>query len=327
MSATWNGMLEGIVVFANLSKTEAFDRSDARRLRSFREHTISAIAKARILKELQQKNDKIIKTQQQLITQEKLASLGQLTAGIAHEIKNPLNFVKNFAEVSIELMQELRDDLEKQKDKISDSNWNSIEEILKTLEDNSRRINEHGIRADSIVRSMLQHSRGKAGERRETDINALLDENINLVYHGMRAQDSAFNVTIHKDFDDAIGKPDVVPQDISRVFLNILQNAFYAAALQQSGENKEPTIWVHTENRGDKIKISIRDNGPGIPKKIQDKIFHPFFSTKPSGEGTGLGLSIVHDIVVKEHGGDIRLNTRDGAFTEFIIRLPKNEHK
>jgi len=321
MSATWDGKLEGIVVFANLSEMEAFDLSDARKLRSFREHTISAIAKARILKELQQKNEKIIKTQQQLVTQEKLASLGQLTAGIAHEIKNPLNFVKNFSEISVELMQELREELENQKNIINASNWNTIEELIKTLEDNSHRINEHGKRADSIVRSMLQHSRGKSGERRETDINAILDENINLVYHGLKAQDATFNVTIKKDFDISVGKPKVIPQDISRVFLNILQNAFYASL-----KSKEPTIWVKTKNLGMAVDILIRDNGAGIPKEIGDKIFNPFFSTKPSGEGTGLGLSIAYDIVVKEHDGEISFETRDGEFTEFTISLPNEEH-
>ncbi len=347
MSSTWKGNLEGVVLFASLSNTEAFDQSDARKLRRFREHTISAIAKARILKELQQKNEKIIKTQQQLITQEKLASLGQLTAGIAHEIKNPLNFVKNFSEASLELMQELRDELKNQMNIDAHSNWNSIEDVMNIIEDNNRRINEHSMRADSIVRSMLQHSRGKTGERRETDINAILDENINLVYHGMRAQDATFNITIEKDFDNTVGKPKVIPQDISRVFLNILQNAFYAASLSRSHDNhpssseqtvstgeeksgvlrhsEEPTIRVKTKNLGNIIEIYIRDNGPGIPKEFHDKIFNPFFSSKPSGIGTGLGLSIAYDIIVKEHGGEIRFETRDGEFTEFIISIPNKD--
>lgn len=344
MSSTWDGNLEGMVVFASLSDTEAFDQSDARKLRRFREHTISAIAKAKILKELQQKNEKIVKTQKQLITQEKLASLGQLTAGIAHEIKNPLNFVKNFSEASLELMQELRDELKNQMNKDAHSNWNSVEDVMKIIEDNNRRINEHSMRADSIVRSMLQHSRGKTGEWRETDINALLDENINLVYHGMRAQDATFNITIEKDFDNTIGKPKVIPQDISRVFLNILHNAFYAAGLSRSPDNhpsssektvstgekesrvlrhsEEPTIRVKTKNLGNTIEIYIRDNGPGIPEEFRDKIFDPFFSSKPSGIGTGLGLSIAYDIIVKAHAGEIRFETKDGEFTEFIISLP-----
>lgn len=349
MSATWDGKMEGIVVFANLSSIEAFDLSDARKLRSFREHTISAIAKARILKELQDKNKKITKAQKQLATQEKLASLGQLTAGIAHEIKNPLNFVNNFSELSLELMQELRDDLARQKDNIDDAAWQNIANALKTLEENSKRINEHGKRADSIVRSMLQHSRGKSGERRATDINAILDENINFVYHGLRAQDATFNIIINKDFDSSIGNPKVIPQNISRVFLNILQNAFYAAHLSQpngddsisaqqtkalddingriSSPRQEPTIWVKTKNMGNKIEIRIRDNGPGIPEESRDKIFNPFFSTKPSGKGTGLGLSIAYDIVVKEHGGEISFEIRDGQFTEFIISLPYDQRR
>lgn len=342
MSATWDGKLEGIVVFANLSNMEAFDRSDARKLRRFRQHTISAIAKARILKELQQKNEKIIQTQQQLITQEKLASLGQLTAGIAHEIKNPLNFVNNFAEVSVELVEELREDLEKQRGKINDFGWTSIEGILKTLQENAYRINEHGKRADSIVRSMLLHSRGKTGERRETDINVMLEENLNLAYHGMRAKDSSFNIAIEKNFDSSIGKLEAVPQNLSRVLLNIIQNGFFAAtaplpnghkerlAVQAMGNektvirSKEPLLSVKTKNLGDKVEILIRDNGPGIPVDIRDKIFNPFFSTKPSGEGTGLGLSIAYDIIVKEHAGEITFDTKDGEFTEFTISLPKN---
>ncbi len=328
MAVEWEKSLEAFVVFDNFKDKNAFGPSSARILNKFREHAVSAISKARSLKVLQEKNEKIIRTQEQLVMQEKLASLGQLTAGIAHEIKNPLNFVKNFAEISVELMQELREYLEKQKDKMNAAHWKDIEDIMKTLEDNSRRITEHGSRADSIVRSMLQHSRGKSGERRETDINSMLEENINLVYHGMRAQDNSFNLAIHKDFDSAVGKWEIVPQDISRVFLNVLQNAFYAAMHNRNEENKEPTVWVKTKNLGNEIEISIRDNGPGIPQEIRDKIFHPFFSTKPSGEGTGLGLSIVHDIIVKEHGGEISFETRDGKFTEFIIKLPdKNGHK
>jgi len=344
MAVEWENKLEAYVVFDSFADKNAFDPSTARILNRFREHAVSAISKARSLKILQEKNEKIIKTQEQLVTQEKLASLGQLTAGIAHEIKNPLNFVKNFAETSVELMQELREELENQKGNINDSNWKDIEDVIKTLEENSQRINEHGKRADSIVRSMLQHSRGKSGERREMDINAMLEENINLAYHGLRAQHVSFNVTIKKDFDSSVGKPEVVPQDLSRVFLNILQNAFYASTLSRPDGHKatlsrqpgplggtangthrhsvEPTLWVKTKNLGSKVEIRIRDNGPGIPKEIRGKIFTPFFSTKPSGEGTGLGLSIAYDIVVKEHEGEITFESQEGEFTEFIISLP-----
>ncbi len=331
MSATWDGKLEGIVVFASLSKTDAFDRSDARKLRRFREHTISAIAKARILKELQDKNEKIIKTQQQLVIQEKLASLGQLTAGIAHEIKNPLNFVNNFSEVSVELMEELHHSLETQKEKLDDSEWENIESIIETLQSNSKRIKEHGKRADDIVRSMLLHSRGKSGEWQETDINAMLDESLNLAYHGMRAKNVSFNITLEKDFDHSIGNVKVVPQNLNRVFLNIIQNGFFAATSEHKGKSKtktlggahEPRLSIKTRDLKDKIEIRFRDNGPGIPEKIKDKIFTPFYSTKPSGEGTGLGLSIAYDIVVKEHNGEINFETEEGTFTEFIITIPK----
>ncbi len=345
MAVEWENRLEAYVVFDSFATKNAFNPSTARILNRFREHAVSAISKARSLKILQEKNEKIVKTQEQLIIQEKLASLGQLTAGIAHEIKNPLNFVKNFAELSVELMQELREELSTYKEKMTDSDWEEIESILKTLEENSLRINEHSRRADSIVRSMLQHSRGKSGERRETDINAMLEENINLAYHGLRAQNSKFNITIKKDFDSTIGTPVVVPQDLSRVFLNILQNAFYASMRSQSQDyqkstakqphlfdqtekkasefQQEPTLWVITKNMGDKLTIRIRDNGPGIPKKIRNKVFNPFFSTKPSGDGTGLGLSIAYDIIVKEHKGEISFITEENSFTEFIIRLPR----
>ncbi|MGD9900607.1 MAG: ATP-binding protein, partial [Calditrichaceae bacterium] len=344
MAVEWENELEAYVVFDSFSESKAFDLSAARILNRFRVHAVSAISKARSLKMLQEKTEKIIKTQEQLVTQEKLASLGQLTAGIAHEIKNPLNFVINFAGISSELLQELQQVLESQKDKISLTSWAEIDDIIKTLEENSAKINEHGKRADNIVRSMLQHSRGKLGERRATDINAMLEENISFAFHSFRAQDISFNITIEKDFDSSVGKPDVVPQDLSRVFLNIIQNAFYAASPSKPKGNNDvnseqkalsdkiiaeharlgssPTIWIKTKNLGNKIEIRIGDNGPGIPKEIHDKIFNPFFSTKSSGEGTGLGLSIAYDIIVKEHGGEIRFESTEYEFTEFIISLP-----
>ncbi len=322
MAVEWENALEAYVVFDSFADKNAFDPSTARILNRFREHAVSAISKARSLKTLQEKNEEIIRTQEQLIIQQKLASLGALTAGIAHEIKNPLNFVNNFAEVSEELMEELLEWLVKQKSKIGDVHWREIEEILQTLQENARRINEHGKRADSIVRSMLLHSRSKPGERRDADINAILEENINLAYHGLRAQDSSFNITIKRDFDDSMGNVTVVPQSLSRVFLNIIQNAFYAATSDRNAAAYEPTLWVKTASLGNEIEICIRDNGPGIPAEIGSQIFNPFFSTKPSGEGTGLGLSIAYDIIVKEHRGKITFETETGIFTEFIIRLP-----
>ncbi len=264
-------------------------------------------------------------TQKQLIVQEKLASLGQLTAGIAHEIKNPLNFVNNFAEVSIEIVEELREEIEIIKDKINADRLANVQELLKDLEENAKRINQHGKRADSIVRSMLQHSRGKAGEKQDSDINAMLEEDLNLAYHGMRARDTSFNITIEKNLDKNLKRIFIVPQDISRVFLNIINNGFYAAnKKKKDNKNFSPTINISSFDYEDRIEVHIRDNGEGIPLEIQEKLFNPFFTTKPSGEGTGLGLSLSHDIIVKQHQGDIRFKTEPGEFTEFIITIPKN---
>jgi signal transduction histidine kinase len=270
--------------------------------------------------------DDLKATQQQLITQEKLASLGALTAGIAHEIKNPLNFVNNFADLSVELVEELREDLGKQKEKLGASDFEELEEILSSLEQNAKKINEHGKRADSIVHSMLQHSRGKTGERQETDINAMLEEDLNLAYHGMRARDSSFNVTMETDFDANVGKLSIIPQDVSRVFLNILTNSFYEVhrKRRETGEKFSPQVSVCSKKKTNLIEVRIRDNGDGIPESIRDKLFNPFFTTKPSGQGTGLGLSLSYDIIAKEHHGDITFESKDGEYTEFIITLPSN---
>jgi signal transduction histidine kinase len=269
-------------------------------------------------------------TQQQLVTQQKLASLGQLTAGIAHEIKNPLNFVNNFAALSVDLAKELREEIEGRKAKGDGrDDFENIEEILMMLEQNAEKINHHGKRADGIVKSMMQHARGSSGQRELADINHLLDEAVNLVYHGMRANDPSFNITIEKEYDESIGPLEVVPQDISRVFLNMVNNACYAAFQKQKANSKEqtanfsPTIAVATKNLRDRIEIRIRDNGNGIPLDIREKIFNPFFTTKPTGQGTGLGLSISHDIVVQEHRGEIKVETDEGKFTEFVVRLPR----
>jgi signal transduction histidine kinase len=267
------------------------------------------------------------KTQSQLVQAEKMASLGQLTAGIAHEIKNPLNFVNNFAELSGELLEELREEIEKGKAKIE--NREDIEDLLTDLQQNAQKINEHGKRADSIVKGMLQHSRGGKGERQPTDLNALLEEDLNLAYHGMRAQDSSFNVTMEKQFDTKLPKVDVVPQDISRVFLNIITNGFHAVheRRQNSGNDFSPKLLVQTQLDGDTVVIRIKDNGSGIPADIRENIFQPFFTTKPTGQGTGLGLSISYDIIVQEHHGEIQVDSKQGEFTEFIITLPVNADK
>ena len=267
--------------------------------------------------------------QDQLVVQEKLASLGALTAGIAHEIKNPLNFVNNFAELSVELTSELREELDKKKESMSEAEYRNIAVLIDDLTVNAQKINEHGKRADAIVRSMLQHSRGQAGEHQPTDVNATLDEYVNLAYHGMRAQDASFNVTIERQFDSGAGMVDAVPQDISRVFLNILNNACYAAneKARQAGADFAPTLTVRTVNLGDAVEVRIRDNGMGIPPDVKDRIFNPFFTTKPTGQGTGLGLSISHDIIVQEHGGQLEVETEPGEFTEFVVRLPRQWRK
>jgi len=258
--------------------------------------------------------------QAQLIHSEKMASLGELTAGIAHEIKNPLNFVNNFSEVSNELLDELKSEL--QNDKKEDAL-----EIVDDLKQNLEKINHHGKRADSIVKGMLLHSRGTSGEKTLTDINDLLDQDVNLAYHGMRATNKEFNITIEKDYDKSLEKINVVPQDISRVFLNIINNACYAAydkKKRSTDDSFSSILKVSTKNLKDKVEIRIADNGNGIPKDILDKIFQPFFTTKPTGEGTGLGLSLSYDIVTKVHGGEIKLESEEGKYTEFIITIPKS---
>ncbi len=263
--------------------------------------------------------------QVQLVQNEKMASLGQLTAGIAHEIKNPLNFVNNFSELTIDLARELAEEIAKVADHLDEKSMSSLQELLTDIEGNARKINDHGKRADSIVRGMLLHSRGKAGDRQLTDINGLLGEYVNLGYHGMRATDNTFNVKIDTDYDQSIGIINVVPQEISRVFLNIINNAFYSTA-QKKKELKDayfPVLAVSTKDLGDRVEIRIRDNGKGIPKEITDKIFNPFFTTKPAGSGTGLGLSLSFDIIVHQHKGELKVDSTAGEFAEFTIILPK----
>jgi signal transduction histidine kinase/ligand-binding sensor domain-containing protein len=300
------------------------ERTHEIRLRS-EENRLQAEELATTNAQLEEKNREIIKTQEQLIMQEKLASLGALTAGIAHEIKNPLNFVNNFAELSVDLMKELREDIAGQEERMDPKTLTDIQDILTDLEHNAAKINEHGKRADSIVRGMLMHSRGKTGERMPVDINVLLDEYVNLAYHGLRALDSNFNIAIETDYDKSIGQIEAVPQDLSRVFLNIVNNACYAAneKKRDAGAGFSPKLSVRTKNLGDKVEIGIRDNGKGIPQEIRDKIFEPFFTTKPTGKGTGLGLSLSYDIVVKQHHGEIKVDSKPGEYTEFIILLPK----
>ena len=255
---------------------------------------------------------------------EKLASLGQLTAGIAHEIKNPLNFVNNFSAVSIELIDELREALGGVH---LDSKLRAeISEIADTLQGNLDKVVQHGKRADSIVKNMLLHSRQGSGEHRLVDINALVEESLNLAYHGARAEKEGFNITLERSFDPTAGEVDLFPQEITRVLLNLISNGFYAATKRKAEANRgdyEPTLAAATKNLGDRVEIRIRDNGTGIPPEVKEKLFNPFFTTKPAGEGTGLGLSISHDIIVKQHGGSIEVDTQPSEFTEFRIVLPR----
>ncbi len=288
------------------------------RKRSEQELRAARDAAETMLQDLRTAQDRLVQT-------EKLASLGQLTAGIAHEIKNPLNFVNNFSAVSVELIDELREAL-------AGANLDSklrgeISELADMLQGNLDKVVQHGKRADSIVKNMLLHSRAGSGEHRPVDINALVEESLNLAYHGARAEKQGFNITMEKSLDPAAGEVDLFPQEITRVLLNLISNGFYAATRRKAdgngGEGYEPTLATATRNLGDRVEIRIRDNGTGIPPEVKEKMFNPFFTTKPAGEGTGLGLSISHDIIVKQHGGSIAVDTKPGQYTEFTIILPR----
>jgi len=255
-------------------------------------------------------------TQSQLIQSEKMASLGELTAGIAHEIQNPLNFVNNFSEVSNELIDEMIQEIEKK-------DFEEVKTIAQDVKQNLDKINHHGKRADGIVKGMLQHSRSSDGKKEPTDINALADEYLRLAYHGLRAKDKSFNASLETDFDDSVGLVNLASQDIGRVILNLITNAFFAVDEKNKfgEENYKPTVSVSTKKRNKKLDITVSDNGNGMPKKVLDKIFQPFFTTKPSGQGTGLGLSLSYDIV-KAHGGELKVETKEGEGTQFKIILP-----
>jgi signal transduction histidine kinase len=264
--------------------------------------------------------------QANLIQAEKMASLGQLTAGIAHEIKNPLNFVNNFASLSIGLLDELKAAAASAFGALDKRQRDQVDEVTEMLTGNLERIVEHGKRADNIVKSMLAHSRGGGGDRQSVDLNALVEESLNLAYHGARAQDQNFNIALGREYGADIGPVELVPQDMTRVFLNLFGNGFYAANERQRAANNRafrPVLTVTTRDLGKTVEVRVRDNGIGIPDDIKDKLFQPFFTTKPTGEGTGLGLSISYEIVTKQHGGTIRVASEVGAFTEFVVNLPR----
>src|SRR5262249_36561358 len=276
-------------------------------------------AAERALRELQT-------AQASLLHAQKMAALGQLTAGIAHEIKNPLNFVNNFADLSVELLDELQETTEPAVASLGENARAEIDEIVEMLTGNLAKIAEHGKRADGIVISMLAHSRGGSGDWQSTDINALVDEALNLAYHGARAQNQSFNITLERDFDRSLSPIELVPQDLTRVCLNLFANGFYAAdkRRREDGDGFRAVLKIATRDLGEAVEIRVRDNGTGIPPELRDKLFQPFFTTKPTGEGTGLGLSISYDIVTQQHGGTIEVDTMFGEFTEFTIRLPRS---
>ena len=307
-------------------------------MQTFAGQCVLAIENARLFQELATRGEEARRAraeatladlrhaQDRLVRSEKMASLGQLTAGIAHEIKNPINFVNNFSDLSGDLLDELRTALAPEKLELAAELRAEIDELTAILKGNLRKITEHGRRADSIVKNMLLHSRADSGERRPVDLNATAEEALNLAYHGARVQMPGFNITLEKDFDPKAGLAELFPQEIVRVLLNLISNGFYAArkrAETQAGEGFEPTLRLSTRDMGGQVEIRVRDNGTGIAEAIREKIFEPFFTTKPADEGTGLGLSLSYDIVVKQHGGQMSVDSQENAFTEFVILLPR----
>ena len=327
-------MREGVPIgtmFLARAMVEPFTQQQIDLVSTFADQAVIAIENVRLFesveartRELAKSLDDLRTTQDRLVQTQKLASLGQLTAGIAHEIKNPLNFVNNFSVVSAELIEELQEAL---KDvSLNEKRRSEITELMETLRGNFDKIVQHGKRADAIVKNMLQHSREGSGEHRVVDINALVEESLNLAWHGARAEKQGFDITLERSFDPSAGEADLFPQDITRALLNLISNGFYAAIqrkVETNGGDYAPTLAASTKSLGDRVEISIRDNGTGISPEVKEKMFNPFFTTKPAGEGTGLGLSISHDIIVKQHGGSIEVDTQPGEFTEIKVILPR----
>jgi signal transduction histidine kinase len=322
---------DGVVIGAFLLRREqpgGFTERQIELVKTFADQAVIAIGNAQLFKDLGTRTEELRRsleelraTQDRLIQTEKLASLGQLTAGVAHEIKNPLNFVNNFSKLSVELLEELGEALSSAA--LAQGVKDEVKDLTRTLTDNLAKIRHHGQRADSIVKNMLLHARQDGGERRAVDLNALIEESLNLAYHGARAERRDVNIELLRDLDPAVGAVTVFPQEFTRVLLNLFSNGFYAAAARAGEAGFRPVLRVSTRAVGDRIEIRVRDNGKGVPDAIRDKLFTPFFTTKPAGEGTGLGLSLSYDIIVKQHGGSLSFESETGRFSEFLITLPQ----